>query len=418
MVAIVRGRGNRFAGASVAASIIAAGLVLAAPSVPANAAPFTCTSDFFYVAANQMYSGNPATTGFGTAIGVPNPTGDYNAIGYNPLDNYIYGMGTSGAIANQLVRIEDDGTVVALGVPSGAPMAGSAVAGGFDADGYFWIASGSQFRQIDVQTNTIIKAMTPSISGLQGNDIVVHDGNLIRLKPTTGFGGLTQITTIDPVSGTATWTTGSTIPAGLMASVAMWLSADERLFVGTGSGEIYELIDWQTNTPSAQLRTTTAQTSAGDGTSCQLARAPFGIYAQDDDYSGTPLVASGGGVLGNIWGNDSVDSAVATNTNTVTTVTDDGGLVGVMVGTSGSVTVPAGFLPGTYYVEYAICSVAVPEQCASATITVVLVAEDSDSILPATGGEIPWLMLVGAVAAVLGGAALSLTLRRKSTSYL
>lgn len=55
---------------------------------------------------------------------------------------------------------------------------------------------------------------------------------------------------------------------------------------------------------------------------------------QDDDYRSTPLLASAGGVLGSIWSNDTVDSAVAANPNVVTTGTDDGGLVAFIIDTN------------------------------------------------------------------------------------
>lgn len=405
---------KRLAAAAAAAAIIATGLVVSAPSTSANAAPFECTSDFFYVAANQLYSGNPATVGFATAIGAPNASGDYNAIGFNPVDGYIYGIGNTGAITGELVRIEHDGSVVSLGAPSGSALPTNVNAGAFADDGTFWVASGALLRRIDVVTNTATTPIVPSVSGLQSPDFVVHGANIIRLKSTSGLGGLTQITTIDTATGAFTATTGSTIPASVTSAVAMWLSVDERLFASTGGGQIYELIDWQTNTPSAQLRATMSITNAGDGAMCPLALSPFGIVAQDDDYSGTPLVASDGGVHGSIWANDTVDSAMATNSNVVTTILDEGGLVGVTIDTSGSIAVPGGFAPGTYFVDYQICSIAVPDECASATITILLIAGNSGPTLAATGGEAPQLIILGAATALLGGAALTLTSRRKN----
>lgn len=406
----------RVAALTAAATMVAAGLVLAAPSSPASADPFTCTSDFFYVAGNQLYSGSPATAGFDTAIGVPNASGDYNAIGFNPVDGYIYGIGNTGAITGELVRIEDDGTVVSLGVPAGSALPTNVNAGAFAADGTFWVASGAQLLRIDVITNTATAPIIPSVPGLQSPDFVVHGGSIIRLKSTSGFGGLTQISTIDTATGTFTATTGSTIPATITSAVAMWLSADERLFASTTAGEIYELIDWQTNTPSAVLRATMSTTNAGDGAMCQLALSPFGILAQDDDYSGTPLLASDGGVHGSIWTNDTVDSAMATNANVATTILDEGGLVGVTIDASGAITVPGGFAPGTYYVDYEICSTAVPAECANATITILLIAGTPE--LAATGNETSWVAPAGAVVALLGGAALMLATRRKATSQM
>ena len=105
---------------------------------------------------------------------------------------------------------------------------------------------------------------------------------------------------------------------------------------------------------------------------------------------------------------------MATNANVATTILDEGGLVGVTIDASGAITVPGGFAPGTYYVDYQICSTAVPAECASATITILLVA--SAPALAAAGSETSWVAPAGAVVALLGGMALMLATRRKATS--
>jgi LPXTG-motif cell wall-anchored protein len=407
---------TRVAALTAAATMVAAGLVLAAPSSPASADPFTCTSDFFYVAGDQLYRGSPLTPGFGTAIGAPNSTGPYNALAYNPVDDYLYAIGTSGAVQDQLLRIEDDGTVVPLGVPSGPALGGVTVAGAFDSNGTFWLASLTDMRALDIATNTYTSTWSPTFTGVLAADLVVHDDKIIRLVRKSGIPGSIQVLTLDPATQTSNETTASTIATAVGTPVAMWLSSDSRIFVAGTSGVIHEILNWESNTPSSVQRATMAQTNAGDGANCSTARSPFGIYATDDDYSGTPLLASDGGVHGSIWTNDTVDSAVATNANVATTILDEGGLVGVTIDASGSITVPGGFAPGTYYVDYQICSTAVPAECANATITILLIAGAPE--LAATGNETSWVAPAGAVVALLGGAALMLATRRKATSQM
>src|SRR5690606_256108 len=120
--------------------------------------------------------------------------------------------------------------------------------------------------------------------------------------------------------------------------------------------------------------------------------------------------------------NDTVDSVTATNANVTTTILDEGGLVGVTIDASGAITVPGGFAPGTYYVDYEICSTAVSDECASATITILLVDGTTESADPGapelahTGSETPWVALAGGVVALLGGAALVFAARRETAS--
>lgn len=111
----------------VGSVLAVAGLVLALfaaiPASPASAAPgtpFVCTADFFWVQDSQLLRGNPSQTPFGTNVGPANPSGPYNAIGYNPQDDHIYGLGFTGStILNQLGQVDSSGTVTALGVPAG-----------------------------------------------------------------------------------------------------------------------------------------------------------------------------------------------------------------------------------------------------------------------------------------------------------
>ncbi|HXR45557.1 MAG TPA: hypothetical protein VN759_12145, partial [Pseudolysinimonas sp.] len=252
---------------------------------------------------------------------------------------------------------------------------------------------------------------TPGLQGPQGQDIVVHAGHIIRLRPTSGP---SQIETIDITNGSYTISTAGTIPAVLGDAQAMWLSGDNRLFVSK-NGDVEEILGWQTNSPSAVPRSTAAQTSAGDGASCGLAKSPF-ITATNDDYTGTPVTADKGGPVGNIWSNDNLNPTTHPNSSTVTTtVTDNGGLTGVTIGTDGSITVPSGGTPGTYRVTYQICSVVSPADCATAVASVTVVAGAAAAVtggtsetLAASGVDVAWWADGGAIAFLVGGALLVL----------
>ena len=56
--------------------------------------PFQCAPGFYQVLTNQLKVLNPVT-GVYTAVGSPYSS-NYNAIGYNVLDNYIYAVRPTG----------------------------------------------------------------------------------------------------------------------------------------------------------------------------------------------------------------------------------------------------------------------------------------------------------------------------------
>ncbi|WP_229663182.1 GEVED domain-containing protein, partial [Microbacterium album] len=88
----------------------------------------------------------------GTAIDARN----INAVGYNPIDNYLYGIGYTGDPT--IKRIGADGTTSDLGMPSnwtgfpGIPAAwtGTAHIGDFDAEGHLWISTSANWAEIDL----------------------------------------------------------------------------------------------------------------------------------------------------------------------------------------------------------------------------------------------------------------------------
>lgn len=67
--------------------------------------------------------------------GAVDPAHDVNAIGYSPLDNYLYGYDQT---TNNLVRVDGDGTLTQLTRPNGMPAAGYNT-GTFDAAGFFYL---------------------------------------------------------------------------------------------------------------------------------------------------------------------------------------------------------------------------------------------------------------------------------------
>ncbi|WP_300619449.1 GEVED domain-containing protein [Dokdonella sp.] len=82
-------------------------------------------------------------TGVPTTVGSSITATNLNAVAYNPLDNYIYGVSaTTGATLGHIFRVGSNFAVQDLGLPIGLPAAGYNI-GEFDANGHLWIMVGT-----------------------------------------------------------------------------------------------------------------------------------------------------------------------------------------------------------------------------------------------------------------------------------
>ena len=186
----------------------------AAATVPTESS-FTCaTSTDFLVAGGQLYSAPEPTTPVSTvpvwtAVGSQGPV--YNAMGFDPANNYLYALAEAGGSYNldDLLEIDPSGgTLTNLGQVSDLPS-NSFNSGGFDPAGNFWVTDGSALYEIDVTEST--PAVTDTItltSGLNSgaNDMTYDYGSWWDLGDDTLY-------QIDPTSGSVTAHTVST-PAG------------------------------------------------------------------------------------------------------------------------------------------------------------------------------------------------------------
>lgn len=142
------------------------------------------------------------------------PIGDnsqsYNAIGFNPRDNYIYGIRLR---TTNLYRIHSNGYVDSLGNISGLPSAGSRSynSGEIGADGYMYAlleGTDTVMYRIDISNpHAAFAVAIPLVGGtVSGNDLawingrlytVNRDGTVAWIDPTTG-----AVTTLPAVNGT------------------------------------------------------------------------------------------------------------------------------------------------------------------------------------------------------------------------
>ncbi|MCK0127652.1 DUF11 domain-containing protein [Erythrobacter sp. F6033] len=95
------------------------------------------------------------------------------------------------------------------------------------------------------------------------------------------------------------------------------------------------------------------------------------IAALPDDFSGTPILSTGGSTA-TVFTNDTLNSAGFADTDVIVSILDDDGITGVSIASDGTITVPNGTTPGTYNVRYQICEAANPTNCADALATIVV----------------------------------------------
>jgi hypothetical protein len=115
------------------------------------------------------------------------------------------------------------------------------------------------------------------------------------------------------------------------------------------------------------------------------------IIAEDDDFTTNPVNGFAGGVAGNVFDNDSINSLGFPPEAVFVTVLNNGGLDGFAIDPSGNAIVPPGTEAGLYTISYQICETNNPANCDTAEITILvapapIVAQD-DTVQGVNGYE-------------------------------
>ena len=119
-------------------------------------------------------------------------------------------------------------------------------------------------------------------------------------------------------------------------------------------------------------------------------KVPSVIDAVDDPEVNVPRT---GGTV-SILTNDTLNGNPATTSNVTITVTNDGGLTGLTVDSTGKLVVPNNTTPGTYTITYKICDKANLGVCDTAVVKIKVTGttstidavDDGEKTLPRTGG--------------------------------
>ncbi|WP_170118745.1 DUF6923 family protein [Dyadobacter jiangsuensis] len=277
---------------------------------------FPC-SELSYVIGNRNIGGSNVSDGYTldlssgvTTLGkqtlIEGPNAFINAIGYNTVDNYIWGFryGT-----NQLVRIGSDWSVTfhdVTGFPS--PVPGYAT-GDVSPNGilYLYASNSSQITKVDLNPGSAnyLTAVTLPTTPTDLNDWSFNPTNGLLY----GFGTSKVLYQFDPATGNRT-TLGSVTGAGIETSTytgafgTAFFDTDGDMYVGNnGSGAIFKISAPLTNL-TASLFSTASGVTPGDGARCPSAIVNDPPVAVNDDGTTTCNV-----VTVNVLGNDIAGSA-------------------------------------------------------------------------------------------------------------
>ncbi|RYP40331.1 hypothetical protein DL767_001788 [Monosporascus sp. MG133] len=138
--------------------------------------PLTCDEYGYLVQYNTLYRVDLQTGGYEEVATEVTDGSSVNAIGYNPLDDYLYGIANP---SRQLIRISSLGEATVISTFTEAQMGRWANVGDIDSEGYFWFgANGRTWHQVDLRTpgsatyGTIVANGSASALGLTVADWV------------------------------------------------------------------------------------------------------------------------------------------------------------------------------------------------------------------------------------------------------
>ncbi|MDY8138915.1 DUF6923 family protein, partial [Aquimarina sp. 2201CG5-10] len=249
---------------------------------------FNCPSTFYQVISGELREYNAADGTYGTAL---NTLDDYNAGGYNPIDNYLYAVYEVGTTAsNHVIRIGSDGNIEDLGeLDVTGPGGTSFIAADFDNTGSLYLRSGANLRQVDglntltpdagriISTTFLNNGFFggPASGTMNAADIAFINGSLYG----TNDGSELYIWDLTTPSRTIVPITG--LPVSGAVYGAAYTDANDRLYVSFNDGGLYLINDY-TTTPVAQYVASTVDTNRNDGFSCPTAGSAID---QDKDNS-------------------------------------------------------------------------------------------------------------------------------------
>jgi len=269
------------------------------PTVPAFA---TCdTRAFLFQSSPTDVFSVDLVTGGSLQVGTDISPVNINAVGYNPLDNYVYGM-DSAASGTGLIRVGSDFSVQTLGFPAGLPNSLGFNIGEFDNNGHYWINQGAtgNVYEVDLKPGSAtyfqVVGTHPinAIAGFTGGADWAYnpvDGFLYRTPTNTTTGNLHLFR--------YNRTTGLQANLGPIAGIAADLTILTGANYSDAAGFIYasdntsgRIFRVNTTTISGSLLSTGPLSGTNDGARCFNAPVPIDFGDAPNTY-GTLLANNG-----------------------------------------------------------------------------------------------------------------------------
>ncbi|MEL6553835.1 MAG: GEVED domain-containing protein [Cyanobacteria bacterium J06621_11] len=364
--------------------------------------PFICDSTFYITVgpsdtSQQLFDvdRSGATFTFNTigpatdvAGGYPHNF-DYNALAYNPVDNFIYAYinasdsATGPYAPGNVVKIGNDGILHSLGVPTGGTLDSNYYAAAILSDGTYVIGGGDKFATLDVTTTPpTITNSNITVSGVNFTDFAVDPRNPVSVSGSEVYGinqsGSDRLVVLDMTTFPPSISSSATNPTGFNHnSGSQFVDSFGTLYYRSNSTDRLYRVDTDSSSPDYGVATEVAVAPDGgnhDGVSCLFATAMEKTVTDTDNNPITTIPA--GEVVRYVY-------RIATgNSIDLTGVTFEDDLRSV----AGGPPIEGTFVPGTVTVSNASGTVALINSDQTLQIT-NLTLPGQDPITP-TGEEL------------------------------
>ncbi len=281
-------------------------LAMTSSNAAVAAEPFTCTGNIYQVQRGQLRIFDAISS---TYVDIGSDGSNYNAIGYNQNDNFLYGIKNE-----KLIQIDANGDIVEI-----MDVGFDSSSGDMDNNNQLWVKGAESFVVINVETQNInIINVDSSFFPSGSSDFVFVDTaigqRIIQI-------GRSNMTMYDPATGTNIVKSVADLP-NVGTTGAAWADLSGRVFFFKNkTGDVYELFDYLTPNPRAVLVSVGVVSGNNDGASCRAADFPnLAPLAFDDEFRIISFNSVSGNLLddnGSGADNDPDGSALIVNTTLI-----------------------------------------------------------------------------------------------------
>lgn len=291
---ILQRRFGAVLGVGFAALLITAAFI-ALPSRPTQAAPyFGCSPNgyiFKYQASpNTAVQAVDMVTGLGSSAGTLTAR-NFNAVGYNPKDNYFYGWDLTGGGTFMRVKSDFATSAESLTISGYAGPTTNIFSGDVDEDGYYWfftVGGTTTWHRINLNTATptfVETGSTANPTGSEGTDWAYVPGTN---KLYRGMDNGTNITIVAFDRTSKTYSTAgvvSNITAAADRNMgAVYADPDGNFYMSSHqSGKLWR-VDLTGPAPYTAVELGAADPQSNDGARCSLASIPVDFGDAPNSY--------------------------------------------------------------------------------------------------------------------------------------